>query len=122
PSIITVLSLLVFIPFMYDLYLGPYLGQTWDYGYASIIVGHVTFCIPIVIVVLIVSLKEFDRSIEEAAMNLGADEITTFLRVTVPNIMPGLISAALLSFTFSFSEVIVTDFLKGQGIETLPVV
>ena len=122
PSIIMGISILVFITFLNDLYLGPYTHSQWLLGYSSIIVGHVTFCIPIVIVVLIVSLKEFDRSIEEAAMNLGADEITTFLRVTVPNIMPGLISAALLSFTFSFSEVIVTDFLKGQGIETLPVV
>ncbi len=122
PSIIMGISILVFITFLNDLYLGPYAHSQWLLGYSSIIVGHVTFCIPIVIVVLIVSLKEFDRSIEEAAMNLGADEITTFLRVTVPNIMPGIISAALLSFTFSFSEVIVTDFLKGQGIETLPVV
>jgi len=122
PSIIMGISILMFITFLNDLYLGPYAHSQWLLGYSSIIVGHVTFCIPIVIVVLIVSLKEFDRSIEEAAMNLGADEITTFLRVTVPNIMPGIISAALLSFTFSFSEVIVTDFLKGQGIETLPVV
>src|SRR2546425_5802855 len=122
PSIILGVSLLVFVRFLNDAYLWPYLGQTWDYGYASIIVGHVTFCIPIVIVVLIVSLREFDRSIEEAAMNLGADEITTFLRVTLPNIWPGIVSAALLSFTFSFSEVVVTLFLKGGGVNTLPVV
>ena len=122
PSIILGVSLLVFVRFLNDAYLWPYLGQTWDYGYASIIVGHVTFCIPIVIVVLIVSLREFDRSIEEAAMNLGADEITTFLRVTLPNIWPGIVSAALLSFTFSFSEVVVTLFLKGGGVNALPVV
>ena len=123
PSIIMGVSILVFITFLNDLYLGPYLGGTqWILGYSSIIVGHVTFCIPIVIVVLIVSLREFDRTIEEAAMNLGADEIYTFFRVTLPNIMPAIISAALLSFTFSFSEVVVTIFLKGQGVETLPVV
>src|SRR5256712_671605 len=104
PSIILGLSLLVFIRLVDDLYLWPYLGVAWDFGYASIIVGHVTFCIPIVIVVLIVSLREFDRSIEEAAMDLGANEITTFFRVTIPNIMPGIVSAALLAFTFSFSE------------------
>ncbi len=122
PSIILGVSILVFIRFLNDAYLWPYFGTFWDFGYASIIAGHVTFCIPIVIVVLVVSLREFDRSIEEAAMNLGADEITTFLRVTIPNIMPGVISAALLSFTFSFSEVVVTLFLKGGGINTLPVV
>ncbi len=121
PSIILGVSLLVFIRFLNDAYFWPYLGLTWDFGYASIIVGHVTFCIPIVIVVLIVSLREFDRSIEEAAMNLGADEITTFLKVTLPNIWPGIVSAALLSFTFSFSEVVVTLFLKGGAVNTLPV-
>ncbi|TLZ78224.1 MAG: ABC transporter permease, partial [Methanobacteriota archaeon] len=121
PSIILGLSLLVFIRLVDDLYLWPYLGVTWDFGYASIIVGHVTFSIPIVIVVLIVSLREFDRSIEEAAMDLGANEITTFFRVTIPNIMPGIVSAALLAFTFSFSEVVVTLFLTGAGIQTLPI-
>ena len=122
PSIILGVSILVFVRFLNDTYLWPYLGTTWAFGFWSIVVGHVTFCIPIVIVVLLVSLREFDRSIEEAAMNLGADEITTFFRVTLPNIKSGLISAALLAFTFSFSEVVVTLFLKGGGIETLPVV
>ncbi len=122
PSIIMGVSILVFITFLNDLYLWPYFRFTWETGLSSIIVGHVTFCIPIVIVVLVVSLKEFDRSIEEAAMNLGADEFTTFARVTLPNIMPGIVAAALLSFTFSFSEVVVTIFLKGQGVETLPVI
>ena len=121
PSIILGLSLLVFVRLVDDLYLWPYLGLTWEFGYASIIVGHVTFCIPIVIVVLIVSLREFDRSIEEAAMDLGANEITTFFRITIPNIMPGIVSAALLAFTFSFSEVVVTLFLTGAGIQTLPI-
>src|SRR5207245_11540288 len=81
PSIILGVSLLVFVRFLNDAYLWPYLGQTWDYGYASIIVGHVTFCIPIVIVVFIVSMREFDRSIDEAALHLVAAEVRTFLRV-----------------------------------------
>lgn len=54
-------------------------------------------------------------------MNLGADEITTFVKVLLPNIMPGIIAAGLLSFSFSFSELVTTVFLKGQGINTLPV-
>ncbi len=122
PSIILGVSLLVFFKFLNDTYLYPFLGATWPFGFWTIVVGHVTFCIPIVIVVLLVSLKEFDRSIEEAAMNLGANEFVTFFSVTLPNIMSGVVSAALLSFTFSFSEVVVTLFLKGSGVETLPVV
>ena len=54
-------------------------------------------------------------------MNLGADEITTFLKVTLPNIMPGIISAMLLGFTFSFDELPVTLFLYGSGVITVPV-
>ncbi|MGQ0796680.1 MAG: ABC transporter permease subunit [Methanobacteriota archaeon] len=122
PSIVMGVSILVFITLLNDLYLWPYFGAWWETGFLSIIVGHVTFSIPIVIVVLMVSLREFDRSLEEAAMNLGANEWTTFFRVTLPIIKPGVISAALLAFTFSFDELIVTLFLKGQGIETLPVV
>lgn len=122
PSIVLGVALLVFITWLNDLYLWPYGQFVWETGYLSIIVGHVTFAIPIVIVVLIVSLREFDRSIEEAAMDLGADELKTFFLVTLPVIKPGLVAAALLSFTFSFDEVIVTLFTKGQGIETLPVV
>ena len=53
-------------------------------------------------------------------MNLGADEITTFVRVTLPNIVPGILSAVLLGFTFSFDELPVTLFLQGEGVVTLP--
>src|SRR3989442_4355852 len=121
PSIILGLSLLVFIRLVDDLYLWPYLGVAWDFGYASIIVGHVTFCIPIVIVVLIVSLREFDRSIEEAAMDLGANEITTFFRATIPKFIPVIGSVALIALTFSLIAVVVTLFLTGAGIQTLPI-
>lgn len=122
PSIVMGVSILVFITLLNDIYFYPYLHTRWTTGYASIIVGHVTFCIPIVVLVLMVSFHEFDRSLEEAAMNLGADEWTTFFRVTLPIIKSGIVTAALLAFTFSFDELVVTTFLKGEGIETLPVV
>ncbi len=122
PSIVMGISILLFITFLNDYFLGPVFSLVWKPGFESIIVGHTTFSIPIVIIVVLVSLKEFDRSIEEAAMNLGADEITTFFLITLPIIKPALVSAALLAFTFSFDELVVTLFLKGQGVETLPVV
>jgi len=121
PSIIMGVSILVFITFLNDLYLYPYFHTQWFTGYLSIIVGHVTFSVPIVIVTLVISFREFDPSLEEAAMNLGADEFTTFRKVTFPIIKPGIISAALLAFTFSFSDVVVTLFLKGSGVNTMPV-
>src|SRR3989449_135654 len=79
-------------------------------------IGALSNSIGIGLVVTAISL-----AIEEAAMDLGANESTTFFRVTIPNIMPGIVSAALLAFTFSFSEVVVTLFLTGAGIQTLPI-
>ena len=63
-----------------------------------------------------------DRSLEDAALTLGADEITAFRRVTVPLLLPGIIAAALLAFTLSFDVFIVTFFTAGPGTSTLPLV
>jgi len=126
PSLIMGVSLAIIIAFLNYYVLAPLsLGYgfgapvRWEFGLASVIVGHTTFNIPLATLVLIISFREFDRTLEEAAMNLGADEITTFFRVTLPNIMPGIISAILLGFTFSFDELPVTLFLKGDLI-TVP--
>lgn len=128
PSLIMGVSLAILIYFLNFYVLAPLslgygLGAPaqWDFGLASVVVGHTTFNIPLATLVLMISLREFDRTLEEAAMNLGADEITTFLRVTLPNIMPGIISAVLLGFTFSFDELPVTLFLMGGDVITLPV-
>lgn len=128
PSLIMGVSLAILIRFVNYYLLGPLsLGYgfaglvQWDFGLASVIVGHTTFNIPLATLVLIISFREFDRTLEEAAMNLGADEITTFFRVTLPNIMPGIISAVLLGFTFSFDELPVTLFLYGGDVITVPV-
>ncbi|MGQ0797819.1 MAG: ABC transporter permease subunit [Methanobacteriota archaeon] len=128
PSIVLGISLAILIRFVNYYVLGPLsLGFNaptplqWEFGLASIVIGHTTFNIPLATLVLIISFREFDRTLEEAAMNLGADELTTFFRVTLPNIMPGIISAILLGFTFSFDEVPVTLFLVGGNVQTLPV-
>jgi ABC-type spermidine/putrescine transport system permease subunit II len=128
PSIVLGISLAVLLRFMNFYLLGPLsLGfgagapLQWEFGLASVVLGHATFNIPLATLVLIISFREFDWTLEEAAMNLGADELTTFFRVTLPNIMPGIISAILLGFTFSFDEVVVTLFLVGGGVQTLPV-
>ena len=127
PSLVMGVSLAILIRFVNYYVLGPVsLGYgfgaplQWDFGLASVVVGHTTFNIPLATLVLIISFKEFDRTLEEAAMNLGADEMTTFFRVTLPNIMPGIISAILLGFTFSFDELPVTLFLAGGGVVTMP--
>jgi len=128
PSLILGVSLAILIRFINFYLLGPLsfgfgLAQPvqWELGLASVIVGHATFNIPLATLVLIISFREFDRTLEEAAMNLGADEIMTFLRVTLPNIVPGVISAILLGFTFSFDELPVTLFLYGPPVTTVPI-
>jgi spermidine/putrescine transport system permease protein len=63
-----------------------------------------------------------DRHLEEAALILGADEWTTFWRVTLPQILPGVLSGALLAFTLSFDDYVITSFVTGAGNSTLPVV
>jgi spermidine/putrescine transport system permease protein len=63
-----------------------------------------------------------DGSLEEAAMILGADEVTTFWRVTVPQLWPGILAGALLAFTMSFDDFVITSFVAGPGSSTLPIV
>ena len=128
PSLIMGVSLAILIRFMNVYLLGPLsLGYglaapvQWEFGLASVIVGHATFNIPLATLVLIISFREFDRTLEEAAKNLGADEIATFTRVTLPNIAPGIVSAILLGFTFSFDELPVTLFLYGGDVITVPI-
>lgn len=127
PSIVLGISIAVLVRFLNIYVLGPFsmaFGAPnpleLRYGFWTIVIGHTTFNIPLATLVLLISFREFDRTLEEAAMNLGADEITTFVRVTLPNIVPGILSAVLLGFTFSFDELPVTLFLQGEGVVTLP--
>lgn len=121
PSLVLGISLLMLIRFLNDFLLEP-AGLGWSRGLTAVIVGHTTFNIPLATLVMLISLREFDRSLEEAAMDLGADEMTTFFKVTLPLIMPGIISCLLLTFTFSFDELPVTYFLYGgKESQTLPI-
>ena len=87
----------------------------------TLVIAHVTFCVPFVIITLRARIAGFDRSIEEAAMDLGADQFSTLKRVTIPMLMPGIISGALLSITLSLDDVIISYFVTGAGDTTLPI-
>jgi spermidine/putrescine transport system permease protein len=89
-------------------------------GLGSITLSHIAFSIPFVTLVVRARLHGFDKSIEEAAMDLGANEVTTFWRVTLPTIMPGVLSGALLAFTLSLDDYVITYFTSGPGSTTLP--
>ena len=87
----------------------------------TILVTHIAFNIAFVAVVVRARLAEMDSSLEEAAADLGANAWTTFRRVTLPILMPGVVSGALLAFTLSLDDFVITFFVAGPGSTTLPV-
>jgi spermidine/putrescine transport system permease protein len=91
-------------------------------GVATITIAHIAFSIPFVVVVVRARLAGMDRSLEEAALTLGADELTAFRRVTLPQLWPGVLAGALLAFTMSIDDFVITFFVAGPGSSTLPLV
>ena len=86
----------------------------------TIIISHVAFNISFVAIVVRARLVGFDRSLEEAAQDLGANELQTFWHVTLPLLMPGILAGALLAFTLSLDDFVITFFTAGVGSTTLP--
>jgi spermidine/putrescine transport system permease protein len=91
-------------------------------GLTTIIIAHVAFSLSFVVIVVLARLEGMDQNLEEAALILGADEITTFWKVTVPQLWPGILAGALLAFTMSFDDFVITSFVSGSGSSTLPIV
>ena len=89
-------------------------------GFVTIVIGHTLLGMAYATVVIQSRLSEMDRSIEEAAMDLGCRPVQVFFLVTLPTIAPALVSAWLLSFTLSFDDVVISEFLSGPGVTTLP--
>ena len=89
-------------------------------GLITIVLGHTLLGMAYATVVIKSRLSEMDRSIEEAAMDLGCRPMQVFFLVTLPNIAPALVSAWLLSFTLSFDDVVISEFLSGPSVTTLP--
>jgi spermidine/putrescine transport system permease protein len=90
-------------------------------GLWTVILAHISFMIPFVTLVVQARLQGLDKSYEEAAMDLGANEWITFQRVTFPMILPGVLAGALLAFTLSIDDFIITFFTNGPGSATLPI-
>ena len=90
-------------------------------GIGTVIVSHITFSVPFVTLVVRARLQGFDQSYEEAAMDLGANELVTFWRVTLPMLLPGVLSGALMAFTLSLDDFVITFFTNGPGSTTLPI-
>jgi spermidine/putrescine transport system permease protein len=90
-------------------------------GIGTITIAHIAFCVSYVVIVVRARLHGFDQSLEEASMDLGANKYKTFFYVTLPLIAPGIISAALLCFTLSIDDFVITFFTQGPNSTTLPV-
>lgn len=88
-------------------------------GFQTILISHITFNIPYVILSVMPKLKQTSRSTYEAAMDLGAGPVYAFFKVVFPDILPGVLSGFLLAFTMSLDDFIITHFTKGAGINTL---
>jgi spermidine/putrescine transport system permease protein len=109
PEVVMGISLLVFFV-MINLTL----------GLVTITLAHIAFNIPFVTLVVRARLHGYDNAIDEAAMDLGADEMKTFWRVTLPTILPGVLSGAMLALTLSLDDYVITYFTAGPGSTTLP--
>ena len=90
-------------------------------GMGTLIISHVTFSLPFVVITLRSRLAGYDKSMEEAAMDLGANQWRTFRRVTLPILAPGIMSGAMLALTMSLDDVIVSFFTTGPNSTTLPI-
>jgi len=116
PEIITgITQLLLFVSMLHVL--------GWPHrGFTTIVIAHIAFCTAYVTVTVQSRLKSADRSLEEAAMDLGSGPVRAFLDTTLPAIAPALASSWLLSFTLSLDDLVISSFVSGPGASTLPMV
>lgn len=109
PEVITGLSLLLL-----------FVAINFDRGFWTVTIAHITFTMCFAAIVVQARLQDFDKSVEEAAMDLGATPVSTFFQVTLPIIAPSVVSAWLLAFTLSLDDLVIASFTTGPGATTLP--
>jgi putrescine transport system permease protein len=116
PEIITGITQLLLFISMLQLFAWPHRGFT------TIAIAHIAFCTAYVTITVQSRLQSADRSLEEAAMDLGAGPVRAFMDTTLPSIAPALASSWLLSFTLSLDDLVISSFVSGPGASTLPMV
>jgi spermidine/putrescine transport system permease protein len=120
PEIVMGIALLLFFNQALFPFIQAVTGARLGTGLHTITLAHIAFNIPFVYVIVRARLAGFDRTLEEAAGDLGADEWRTFTRVTLPLLMPGIVGGALMAFTLSLDDYLITAFTKGVGSTTMP--
>ncbi len=118
---------LIYVPLVIpDILMGVSLALLFNFskvntGMMTVLIAHITFCVSYAVIVIQSRLEGFDNSLVEAAMDLGAKPWQILLKVKLPLMMPGIIAAALLAFTLSIDDFIITFFTSGRGFDTLPI-
>lgn len=120
PEIVIALASLLFFVIVFNMVKNLF-GVTWGLGLPTIIIAHVAFTISFVATIVRARLIDMDPNMEQAARDLYADEWQTFRRVTMPLLLPGIISGALMGFTLSLDDFLITFFVSGPGSTTLPI-
>jgi putrescine transport system permease protein len=121
PEVVTGLSMLLLFVALERVLLSMF-GWQFDRGITTITIAHITFTMAYVTVIVQSRLATFDDSLEEAALDLGARPAKVFFRITVPLILPAILSGWLLAFTLSWDDLVVTQFVSAPGSNTLPMV
>ena len=116
PDIITGISLMLMFVFV-----GQLFGLATSLSFWTMLIAHITFCLPYVILQVLPKLQQMDPSLPEAAMDLGCTPVRAFFRVEIPEILPGVITGMLMAFTLSLDDFVISYFTQGNGFQTLPI-
>jgi len=116
PDIITGISLMLMFVFV-----GRFFGASTSLNFWTMLIAHVTFCLPYVILQVLPKLQQMDTSLGEAAMDLGCTPIRAFFKAELPQIMSGIVTGAIMAFTLSLDDFVISYFTAGTGFTTLPI-
>ena len=116
PEIITGISLMLMFVFA-----GRLMGMATSLNFGTILIAHITFCLPYVILQVLPKLRQMDKALPEAAMDLGCTPFRAFLKVELPEILPGVLTGTIMAFTLSLDDFVISYFTSGNGFETLPI-
>ena len=116
PDIVTGMSMMLFFVAVAGILALPY----ENVGFAAMLISHVTFCLPYVILSVLPRINELGDSLSEAALDLGCTPLQAFFKVKLPNIMPGVISGMVMAFTMSLDDFVISYFVGSSNFQTLP--
>lgn len=111
PEIVTAISLMLLFSSI----------KVFKMGFVTMLLAHITFCIPYVILTVLPKLRRLDPSLADAAMDLGATPVQALWKVIIPQLMPAIISGALIAFTMSFDDFVISYFVTGNGVSNISI-